>query len=397
MFFAFLTLITALLIEGLGTMVSVIGLSTLFGANPLIIAIAISLDLGKIVVVNLLYGHWKRLAVGMRMYAVIAAIVTMSITSAGAAGYLTGEFQKAITGTKDIDLVVQNLQTQQQKYEVRKRQIDDQIAALPDKTTVAQRLRIITSFKAEQTDIQAKIDKIEAELPALQSKQIGVQAKAGPIITIARSFDIPVESAIKWVVLLIVFVFDPLAIFLLLAANSLFEQVRAPPVSRVEDSPVKIGSVPNDPKQAQELLPIGIEQPVAAPQELREHERSEATVEPALELVPLEVITEPIQEVVANPELIPEAVAPVEVVIAEAPVPEVIPEVIPEVASPAEVFELYFDESISVATSENADAKMTQGTEVVPEVVPEVVQAPAEPKRPARETITLATLGLRQR
>ena len=74
MFFAILTLITALIIEGLGTLVSVIGLSALFGANPLIIAIAIALDLGKVIVVNLLYGHWAKLAVGMRAYAICTAI-----------------------------------------------------------------------------------------------------------------------------------------------------------------------------------------------------------------------------------------------------------------------------------------------------------------------------------
>ena len=122
--FILITFLAAFLIEGLGTAVSVIGLSTLFGANPIIIALAISLDVGKLVVVSLLYNHWKRMGVVMKSYAVLASLVTMIITSAGAAGYLTGEFQKAILGTQETSLKVNVLKEQQAKYEERKKQIN---------------------------------------------------------------------------------------------------------------------------------------------------------------------------------------------------------------------------------------------------------------------------------
>lgn len=224
MIFVALTLLTAFLIEGLGTYVSVIGLSTLFGANPIIIALAIALDMGKLVVVTLLYTYWKKLGKIMKTYAIIASVITMTITSAGAAGYLSGEFQKAILGTQEGALKVDVLKGQISKYEERKKQIDQQIAALPEKTSVNQRIRLINAFKAEQADLQAKISDLDKQLPDLQIKQIGVEAKAGPILYVAKAFDIPVEQAVKWVILLIIFVFDPLAVFLIIAGNFLLHQ-----------------------------------------------------------------------------------------------------------------------------------------------------------------------------
>jgi len=224
MIFILITFLAAFLIEGLGTAVSVIGLSTLFGANPIIIALAISLDAGKLVVVSLLYNYWKQMGIVMKSYAVLASLVTMIITSAGAAGYLTGEFQKAILGTQETELKVNVLKEQQAKYEERKKQIDNLIANLPEKTTVNQRIRLMKQFQDEQKALQTKIEEIDKQLPELQLKQIGVEAKAGPILYISKAFEVPVEVAVKYVVLLIIFVFDPLAVFLMVAGNFLLEQ-----------------------------------------------------------------------------------------------------------------------------------------------------------------------------
>lgn len=245
MIFIFITFLAAFLIEGLGTAVSVIGLSTLFGANPIIIALAISLDVGKLVVVSLLYNYWKRMGMVMKSYALLASVVTMVITSAGAAGYLTGEFQKAILGTQETVLKVSVLKEQQAKYEERKKQIDNQIANLPEKTTVNQRIRLMKQFQDEQKALQAKIDDIDKQLPELQLKQIGVEAKAGPILYISKAFDVPVEVAVKYVVMLIIFVFDPLAVFLMIAGNFLLEQ-RKKKVPEPEDP---------EPDQSKQELP----------------------------------------------------------------------------------------------------------------------------------------------
>jgi hypothetical protein len=224
MFFALITFLAAFGIEGIGTVVSVIGLSTLFGANPIIIALAVALDVGKLVVVTLLYKHWKTLGYTMRAYGLIAAMVTMTITSAGAGGYLSGEFQKAVMGVQEGSLKVDVLKGQIAKYEERKKQIDGLVAAIPEKYSASQRIRLMNQFKQEQQDLQVKIGVIDKQLPDLQIKQIGVEAKAGPILYIAKAFNITIEEAVKWVILMIIIVFDPLAVFLIIAGNFLWEQ-----------------------------------------------------------------------------------------------------------------------------------------------------------------------------
>ena len=292
MIFIILTFITAFLIEGLGTVVSVIGLSTLFGANPIIISLAVALDMGKLVVVSLLYKYWQKMGVMMKGYALIASFVTMLITSAGAAGYLTGEFQKAILGTQETTLKVDVLKQQQAKYEERKKQIDDQIASLPEKTSVNQRIRLMRQFKGEQQSLQAKIEEIDTKLPELQMQQIGVEAKAGPILYISKAFDVPVEVAVKYVVLMIIFVFDPLAVFLIIAGNFLLD-ARKKPEPTVETEPESIVE-PDPVEEAQDLL----EDPVEP-------------VEPAEPIVEASVSETKIAEVIESPES-PEVVSPLQ-------------------------------------------------------------------------------------
>jgi len=236
MFFIALTFLAAFLIEGLGTYVSVIGLSTLFGANPIIIALAVALDLGKIVVVTLLYTYWNKLGKIMKAYALAASVITMIITSAGAASFLSGEFQKAIMGTQEVSLKVDVLKTEQAKLEERKKQIDAGIAAIPDRYSANQKIRLMNQFKEEQRQVTARLMEISKQLPEMQITQIGVEAKAGPILYIAKAFNISVEEAVKWVILMIIFVFDPLAVFLIIAGNFLLHQRRMHKDTSVADA-----------------------------------------------------------------------------------------------------------------------------------------------------------------
>ena len=252
MLFTRLTFLAAFFIEGLASLVSIIGISSLFGNNLIVMSLMGALDVGKILIVSLLYTYWSKLPKLMKAYALIAATITMVITSAGAAGYLSSAFQQAIIGTQEGALQVATLKEQQTKYEDRKKQIDDQIANLDSTTSVNQRLRLMNGFKQEQARLDAQILAIDKQLPALQISQIKTEAKAGPILFIAKAFDISVENAIKWVILLIVFVFDPLAIFLVISGNFLYAQYRQnkqeiEPVPKAEiiDEPIT-PAVPNE-------------------------------------------------------------------------------------------------------------------------------------------------------
>lgn len=225
MLFIFLTFATALFVEALGTLVSVKGAGSFFGGNAIIIALVLSLDVGKIVLVSLVYKYWKPLPALMKAVGIPMIAVMMVFTSGSAAGFLSGEFQKAMIGTKEGSAKVELLKAEQTKLEARKKQIDDQIANLPSNYSKS-RVTLMKQFEDEQKRLTARTAEIDKELPTLQVQQIGTEAKAGPIIAMASAFNITVEQAVKYVILLIIFVFDPLAVFLIISGNFLLEQRR---------------------------------------------------------------------------------------------------------------------------------------------------------------------------
>lgn len=218
---AIFTLFTGMAVEFLGSIVSIIGMTALLGANPIVMGFVVALDAGKLLVVSILYKFWKDLNFAMRTFAIFVMVVTMMITSAGMFSYLSAQFQRGMVDTTNVGMQVQTLQNQLSKYESRKVQIDQQIAALPATATVNQRLRLMNGFKAEQADLQSKIAAIETQLPTLQTTKLNVEAKTGPVLYMAKAFNIPVEEAFKWVIIVLVTVFDPLAVFLVVCGNML--------------------------------------------------------------------------------------------------------------------------------------------------------------------------------
>jgi hypothetical protein len=223
MFFAILVLLSAFLIEGIGTYVSVVGLSSLFAANPVIIVLAIALDVGKVVSVSFLYKYWKKVNLLMKTYMTIAAIVLMGITSAGAFGYLSAQFQKAIANTNESGVLISSLTDEQGRLQKRKEEIDAQVAKLPD-NMVRGRTALIKQFGPEVERINTRLVEIDKQLPTLKIATLHQNVEVGPIIYIAEAFGTTPEHAVKWVILIIIFVFDPLAIALLLAGNFLIEE-----------------------------------------------------------------------------------------------------------------------------------------------------------------------------
>lgn len=229
MAFILLVLFAAFLIEGIGTYVSVVGLSALFAQNPVIIILAVALDLGKVVGVSFLYKYWKKINFFMKSYMLIAAFVLMVITSTGCFGYLSGEFQKAIATTSQDTVLLQSLEEEKTRLQARKEEIDKQITQLPPNYVTARR-QLMQEFEPETKRINNRLAEIDRELPALKVEAIHKNVEVGPILYVAEAFDTTPEKAVKYVILIIIFVFDPLAIALLVAGNFLIEnrkQMRA--------------------------------------------------------------------------------------------------------------------------------------------------------------------------
>lgn len=141
---------------------------------------------------------------------------------AGAFGYLSAAFQGAIKDTKQQQIMVAAAKEEKSRLEARKKEIDAQIGNLPA-NNVRGRQKLISAFKAEADRVNKRLEQLDAQLPEMQVEQITIDTHAGPIVFVSQAFNVSVERAVKYVILTIIFVFDPLAIALLVAGNFLWE------------------------------------------------------------------------------------------------------------------------------------------------------------------------------
>lgn len=222
MIFALLIFLAALALEGIGTWVSVIGLSAIFASSPVVVVLAICLDFAKIMTVSFTYKYWASINKLMKIYMTIATLVLVTITSTGAFGFLSGEFQKAIADTGTQSIKITTLEEEKGRLQKRKEEIDAQITNIPA-NNVKGRTQLIKQFGPEVNRVNDRLVQIDKELPDLKIKNIDKELHVGPIMYVAKAFNTTPEEAVKWVILTIIFVFDPLAISLLIAGNFLLE------------------------------------------------------------------------------------------------------------------------------------------------------------------------------
>jgi hypothetical protein len=213
MFFLLLVFTVAFALEGIGTLVSVLGITKLWGLDWIIISLAVILDFAKIVTVSFLYKEWNQCNKLLRLYASIAAIVLIFITSSGAAAFLSAKFQMSMLPTASLQVKVTSLEEEKLKLEARKIQIDQQIAQLPSEN-VKGRARLIANFKGETSQVNQRLVQIDEELPKVKMEFVEKNAHSSPVS----------EKSMYFIIGLIIFVFDPLAIALILAGNYLVEK-----------------------------------------------------------------------------------------------------------------------------------------------------------------------------
>ena len=258
--------LSALAVSGSAAFYSVFGLSKLFaGASTQVIIMAGSLEFAKLVVASLLYQYWDTINKGLKIYLSIACFILVLITSGGIYGFLSGAYQETATKSKLLDksLVILNqkqvrFQEQKADFNIEKGQLNKSISdlriALSNPAQVQyvdkESGQLITTTsssarKALQTELENTINdrnminlKIEAVLDsinktdlALLEKEIGneEQRELGPLKYLAETTGYPMNKVVNWFLLLIIFVFDPLAIALVIAANMAFAQIKKDP------------------------------------------------------------------------------------------------------------------------------------------------------------------------
>lgn len=219
MFFIILLALTTFCIAASAAFFSVFGLMQTYSAIAIYMLIAgASLELGKLVTASALYRMWDKLGLFLKSFLMFAVLALMAVTSLGIFGFLSAGYQKDSVPIAQIN---QKLDTDQQEIDrliSRKKEIDQQIAKLPS-NYVSSRQKLMSSFEPELKAIGPRIDELQKEIADYQTKKIDTEAHIGPIIYVAKVLNRQPDEAVFWFTLLIMSVFDPLAVALTLATN----------------------------------------------------------------------------------------------------------------------------------------------------------------------------------
>jgi len=260
--FPFLIATSALSVSASAAFYSVSGLSKLFaGASLEVIIMAGSLEIAKLVIASLLYQYRKTIPRLLKIYLTSAAVVLVLITSMGIYGFLSAAYQETANKAGNIDSQIalvevkrDNVREQLAVYNTEKTSINEAITDLrsglsnnkiqyKDRETG----QIITTTSTStrkalekqldqaierQTEINTKVDDLNEQLFEYETEIVKIKTgtdlagELGPLKYISGLTGTPMDKIINWLLLTIIFVFDPLAIALVIAANYAFEQLK---------------------------------------------------------------------------------------------------------------------------------------------------------------------------
>lgn len=223
MIFAMILLLSALAISSVAAYFSIVGLTLIFSAAPkAIMVMGIALELGKLVAASFVYRWWPKLNNVMRYYFVSSVIILSIITSLGIFGYLSKSY---ISDSASIYKSEIQIKTKGEQLKIEQQRLDNLLRQQTQRDYVVRRL------EKELADTQNKIFDLTSEIGTLKASKSELSTEIGPIRYIAEliygdgQMD-TIDKAVRIIIIAIMFVFDPLAILLIVAANMQIKSIR---------------------------------------------------------------------------------------------------------------------------------------------------------------------------
>jgi hypothetical protein len=250
--------IVALIVAGCAAFFSVQGLATLYAARFVAVCVmAGGLELGKLVAASFLHRYWKSIGWLLKLYLTVAVVILMGITSLGIFGFLTGAYQQSHVKVELTDVKQEALNSKKEFLKVEIDQLNARINTL-NEARKAQEKRLpelsrksaapiyedIKRSSEEITATRTRLDKLTTELFDASQESINQKIEGykevdiGTLKYVAKAFGVDMDTIVKWFTLAIVLVFDPLAIALVLAYNSLIEKKKYTKTEFLENSAI---------------------------------------------------------------------------------------------------------------------------------------------------------------
>jgi hypothetical protein len=307
----YLLFAVALALSAVAGWYAIAGLIAIFAASVIPIAIMGSLlEVSKLVVASWLYRSWKHIPFLMKSYFTIALITLMLLTSMGIFGFLSKAHLDQAVPTGDLvaklEIVDEKIKTQRENLDASRQaiaQLDKQVNETINRSTntsgAERSVQIRRNQQAERTRIlkdigtaQAEISKLQQERAPIATEVRKVEAEVGPIKYIAQLIygeeakdGTLLEKAVRFVILMIVFVFDPLAVLMLVAANWQLRKDRGD-----FDPPKVISEAPKEPtiqKIVEEPHSIPTPLPEESKQIIKKFFKDKVTVEDKIRVEPV--------------------------------------------------------------------------------------------------------------
>jgi hypothetical protein len=240
----YLVALAAIMIAGSAAYFSVTGLGVLFsGAAIAVMVMASSLEFAKLVTATYLKQKWGKIELLSKIYLTTSVVILMAITSAGIFGYLSNAFQQQNLGLQKIERDIAVYQSQITKNDaeiiryntqltnqqnIRNSQ-ESNLSKQIDKDKSTSRVsQMIKSADKEISSISKRIDELTIKnnaaldsINVIKNNNIDIEKEVGGFRFVAESFGVPLNSVVKFFIILIVIVFDPLAVALIISFNQL--------------------------------------------------------------------------------------------------------------------------------------------------------------------------------
>ena len=248
MSFILLVAFSAFFVAGCAAFFSIKGLIVLFSGDALAIGVmASSLELGKLVAASFLHSYWKTVSKLLKLYLCLAVFVLMCVTSLGIFGFLTGAYQEHSTRVNTFDTKIAALTLEKSSVDQAILERADRIKSLADLRQIQeQRIQTAGNLKGPReqaykaiAEANEEIQKKELEVSSARQRSVELDKEIselkisldtttdiGSFKFLASALHTDVDSAVRYFIFALIFVFDPLAVTLVLALNKLIE-VRA--------------------------------------------------------------------------------------------------------------------------------------------------------------------------
>lgn len=252
--FPYIVLLASLSLAGTAAYYSVFGLSKLFSAQAFAVVIMASiLEASKLITASYLHRFWKQLTVLMKLYLTTAIIVLMMITSLGIYGFLVSAYQETAYELENVEQEVAMLQLKRDRFQEQLIDIQEEKTSLNTNIseltaglsnnviqyTNSEGQLVTTTSSSTRKALQEQLQETKTRRDTLYKKEImltdsisytdvkilklktesEVSAEIGPLKYVAKLSGRNTDSVINWFILLFIFVFDPLAVVLLIGAN----------------------------------------------------------------------------------------------------------------------------------------------------------------------------------